>query len=353
MVVLLPLFEGERIRVCSKCPHVGLQSPIRERSSFYVNGRYRSGQTKYAARCRWCSSRKAQDWQERNRAQQRQTRREWYERRKDDEEFREQLRSYNRAHWRRLIDERPAAYEEHKRKRRVKDQRGALSKERATRAREADRMYRRLRAERKGEEIEMAVVPKQLRSGVLLPSAPFQNWLQMLFIEETNYDRTGAKERVAFRIGVAPKRIDEYLALDRVVIDEAPVDRAVRAEGRRTLRDVYPDGPDTLEEREPFACAVRLPLRRTSCGTPGCEARPERGRFCAEHSEQLARFRVELEEEGRLHSANGGSSRQEARRRRGIRQPTCCAPNCWATREPGQRFCWECVEAGFTEEDFG
>lgn len=53
MVVLSPLFEGEKTKVCPQCGTLGIVSPDRERSSFYAHSRKRS---LYRRTCRRCYS---------------------------------------------------------------------------------------------------------------------------------------------------------------------------------------------------------------------------------------------------------------------------------------------------------
>jgi hypothetical protein len=191
VVVLLPMFDGEKTRRC-RCGAIGLRSPIPERSLFYQR----------EALCRTCCYEKVT------------------------------------ARRQRLRD----------------DPRARREAEVEQRRREDARIDRLLEAERAGVPLKLAVTPslQEARTGPLLPISPFRGWLEGLVRGEwavlagEPFAETRATGRVADRLGVSPRTLYRYrFELDEVY--EGMVDHACSRHGGVHILDLYPGLYDEVE----------------------------------------------------------------------------------------------------------
>jgi hypothetical protein len=169
-------------------------------------------------------------------------------------------------------------------------------------------------------------------SGVRVPAAPFQAWLQRLLAEEAASGVSGVRQRVADRVDVTVRNLSKWLKAE--TMDEHTVDRALTAEGSIMLSDLY-DG--TWE-----ALLPRKRPERTVCATPGCEEPVAVRHFCDEHAAVLAGVRAAMAAEDRQFRTT--IKRPHAR-------PTCCAPGCLNPRLAAEAYCDACTDAGWIEED--
>jgi hypothetical protein len=212
--------------------------------------------------------------------------------------------------------------------------------------RDTTRAERDRRAEERSEEAAVKSQPKM--SGVRLPGAPFHAWIRHLETSVSGVRQTDVfdppkkspRQILGERLGISPEGIYRWLHAE--TIDESVVERAAARE-HTTVWQIYEDFAEPP--------VVVEPVERKSCASPGCDVSRNGGRFCHEHAERLAKIRAEFEDDGAIMSANGGATRRKSRAKTS-NTPVCCAPNCWAPREPGERFCGDCVDAGWSEEDY-
>jgi hypothetical protein len=191
-----------------------------------------------------------------------------------------------------------------------------------------------------GESLPFRPQPKGLQVGVPFPLPAFQEWLRMLAREEAHRD--GPTIAVAHRLGVSSRQIRRWTS-GQVGIDEAAVDRLATYDGTTTAEEIrcY---TETLVQ--PRAEAAR------ACANPDCGNPREVGRFCGPCSARLAAIRAEFKAESKAMATLGGASGSESRRNpHRSKVSSCCNPHCWELREVGERFCGECVDAGWVEEE--
>lgn len=200
MVVLLPMLDGESLRLCSKCGLMGLRSPVKPRSSFYPS------KGSFLSECRGCNKKRCIQYQQETGAN-----------RIRMAQYRDRLRKDPEA-WERFLAQQKV-YQQRYRERRESE------------IRERDRF----RQKRK-----VAVVPKNARSGIVLPVAPFREWIQQLLLKEKDQGNEDAERRVSVALGVATRTVRLYLN-DEDEIDECVVDRCCSREGSRMLWELYPE----------------------------------------------------------------------------------------------------------------
>ena len=170
------------------------------------------------------------------------------------------------------------------------------------------------------------------RSGIALPAAPFQEWVESMI------DRGAAKSRVAARLHVSTKRLDELLAAE--TIDEAVVDRAVSAVETVSLVDLYPDGP--LTTSAPSSISARRARRRRECATPDCRSDAVGGRFCEPCKERLDRVGSEIRAEAEAFRSRIGRKNRRA---------MCCVVGCDNPRPPRSNYCRDCESERWDQDD--
>jgi hypothetical protein len=193
-----------------------------------------------------------------------------------------------------------------------------------------------------GESLPFRPQSKQLQVGVPFPLPAFQEWLRMLAREEARFRPENPTVAVAHRLGVSPRRIREWSS-GRAGIDEATVDRLVTYDGTITAEEIrcYAESPSQQQAE------IIRPCANPDCGNPR-----EVGRFCGSCSARLAAIRVEFQGESKAMAAMGGATRAESRRNpHRSKVPSCCNPHCWAPREIGERFCPDCLDLGYVEEE--
>jgi hypothetical protein len=200
MVLLKPLLADERIRVCAKCSHIGIESPVRERSSF--NRRRSRGRVIFCARCRVCEG-----------------------------------TAKAAAHRKRRND--PVRGEEIRRQERKW-------------LREYRQMQRLLEREKRGQ-LPIANTPASARTNLHYPARPIAAIVARLVLEAQENGVRAPEEAVACRMRMSAKRMSDLL--ERLVLDEIQVDKVATAVGLR-IEDLYP-----LEVRE-LAEANRVRMRR-------------------------------------------------------------------------------------------
>lgn len=346
MVVLTPMFEGERMRTC-RCGHIGISSSIPERASFYaVCGHH--------TLCKPCHRRSA--------TAQRQARTE----RRTPEE-RKELRKYQREQ-KRLEMSLPGKRERHaaaqrKSSKRRREQLG----DRAWK--ELSRIDYALRRERNGKPLpSLDQVSKKLSSSrEHLPIRPYRAWVQAMvddvIVAEGDRSDIPTQARVADLLGVPSRRIRSWLH-EYASVSYSTVDRAASRHGGTTVEEIYRDYGDgmtikvmfdpkkgsrlafvvhqwepTKEEdvQEMIAVKVRL------CRSPGCEETPAKeSRFCEEHVEIFARVRQAMSGETEAF--------RKTIKKKGAR-PTCCNPACREPRVRADRYCDTCQAEGWDEDD--
>lgn len=174
-------------------------------------------------------------------------------------------------------------------------------------------------------------------SGVRIDAAPFQRWVRELVVRERAARGPGAAIEmiVAERLGVRTRALYAWLNETSETVDERVVEEAVTAHGAYTVEEIY----DLFAADRP----VRTSLIRRECATPGCcqDRSDSTSRFCVSCGERLARVRGEYEAD---------ASRFRARIGRNGSRPICCNPACGQTRPTGERFCYECRDAGWGDE---
>lgn len=366
MVVLRPLLEGERTRTC-KCGHIGLTSPIPERSSFYP---CRSDdRTRFQARCRRCSVGRGQDRliTDEERAKYRVN----YARRAanlTDEEREEQRRKW-RERKRRQMERDPKG----ERAKRSRVQKAAserrldkLGPKGVREIRRIDRVVRRERNQGKALPPLKEIISTTASSHEKLPIGPFRAWLRYLMEKAPDQEKPNGNTKpygfVATQLGTSSRRFYSWMN-EYKVVDYCTVDRAASREGATTVEEIYrvfgnitlkemsdSRNGDSLafiiyhwspteKEREMQAVAVKV----GSCRSPGCDTTVKEGsRFCVEHNEAFERVRMLMQSET---EAFRGTIK-----RKGMRS-TCCNPACRAPRLASERYCDACVEEGWREED--
>ena len=326
MVLLLPL-EGERIKGCSRCPTVGLVSAIPERSSFYARDRAKG---LFDPQCRECAKAIATAYQRETGAP----------------------RIYQRK-MRAALRRDPAAYEAY-----LAQQRVYGARYRARHGKEINeriRIDRRLKREREGEPMAVVASPRNVTANIEHPMPPFRAWLRRLIALERASGHEAPHKRVAARLKVSDRTLGHWLADPVDTVDEAIIDKAVTAHGGYMLWEILEADYD-----EPDGELEVPPRKRGVCAERGCEE-PTDGRLCRVHaaerfgaglSARLAVIRAEFQDESMAMAAMGGATRAESRRNaHRSKAPSCCNPHCWAPREIGERFCDECVDAGWVEEE--
>lgn len=267
MVVLKPLLEGEFFRTCPKCSHIGLGSPIRERSSFYPDKSKRGA--KYRWNCRWCSRVAARKYEQEHKDHMLQLRREARRRQREQmtPEQREHYLAYGREY-----------YQRKKHDPEFRAKRNALAREwkerNKERLQEDRRIDARLRRERKGlwsppppDESSIA-----RRTAISMPVGPPSKWLNEIVANRT-------KEIIA-RDELPPKAAEQK-AITEIVRDlgtsvrtlysirhaERPVDlgtldRLLTRHGGITLDELYSNYGDgyTIRIATDFSCLrIELP----------------------------------------------------------------------------------------------
>ena len=194
--------------------------------------------------------------------------------------------------------------------------------------------------EANGEALPFRPQSKRLQIGAALPIIPYRAWLRALIREESEGHPQNPHMVVARRLGVSSRRITEWL-YDRDEIDEATVDRVATRDGT-TVLEIYRCYAD-VDKRETRVERV--------CANPDCVHPRTVGRFCGPCSARLAAIRAEFKGESKAMAEMGGATRAESRRNPNRpKVGVCCNPNCWQPREIGERFCDECVDAGWVEE---
>jgi hypothetical protein len=327
MVLLKPMLDGEIIRTCS-CGHIGLGSPVAARASFQM--RSRANPTFYQGQCVFCRRASSRKYHRENRARMTEAARDAYARRvtrRTPEEVEVQ-----RGKWRAAkVAQKERDSVGVREAKRVAQRRfvESLSEDRRGEMLEDRRMNYRLSKEREGEMLTVADPVKTTRYSVLLPVAPFHEWLRGLIAWDAAVNGLGAKRRVAARLGVSERRLTAWFATVGTV-DEALVDRAVSREGSYSLLDVYPEGPDTVTALGSDTCVTN----REECVSPGCSESRTSGRFCVVHAARLARVRAEYDADAMAVRSRIG--------RRGTRS-TCCAIGCLNGWDPAEQFCPECL----------
>lgn len=243
MVVLKPMLEGEHMKTCA-CGHVGLTSPVRERTSFFLSSP-KTG--KYKARCRKCSVRDANayvrglDSQKRARFLKR--RAEWRAKRRLDPAAREAQRLYNHQRW--LKDKQDPALvarkAEAKRKWREKN------KERLQEEARIDNYLRREQAGTWSPPPAPKVI-KPSRTGKYLPVEPVSNWIEeliataeqrrLLLGDDPRTAKNMAVRDVANELGCYTRRI--YACRKKEYsLDVGSVDAMVMNHGKITIEEIY------------------------------------------------------------------------------------------------------------------
>lgn len=250
MVVLKPLFEGERIRVCRECGLVGLGSPERARSSFYRAGRGWRGE------CIWCSRRLREERRqtqrredpEGHREQRRLHQRRWVEKEGNRERRRKVQREYAKRKQREDPEWRARKNEI---QRRYKAKVRQTDPERAEQWRMDARMNHRLRREREGHPLKTPdpapTTAGKGRSVPRLPVGPFARWLDRLVEDEAaklgdfweGDGVEGPESRVANLLGMSKRRLCVYRTRDEPVV-LTTVEDAITRHGSAIFEDVYP-----------------------------------------------------------------------------------------------------------------
>lgn len=367
MVVLKPLLEGERSKTCPKCSHIGIISPVSERSSFYP--RNSDDRTKWNAHCRACNGRVRRKREMENREECARKKRERYHKRRKTmtpEQLEEQRREWRER--RRESSNKPGV----KARRAVANRKyeDKLREERGKEMREDRRIDAMLRNERRGKPLPSLeqVRTQSSRSYEALPIEPFRQWIKSLLdeiivVEGPNAD---AQQRVGALLRTHSRRIYAWLT-EYKSIDYCAVDRAASRHGGTTVEQIYRNYLNgEIKSRsgkgvfafvvyhcEPPTTAVATGERRLgeevlahkvkTCRSPGCDDAPvEESRFCGFHKEVLARIKSELSGEAK--------DFRKTIKKKGQRS-TCCRPGCNEPRISTDRYCDQCYADGWREED--
>lgn len=369
MVVLKPMLRGERERTCRWCGHMGICSPIRERSCWYLKtAKGMEGRTPlFQNRCRFC----------RDTPETREAKRAAYAVRRaaiTDEQLAAQ-----RARWR--SQKRNSLDAEGERERRAAASLRSYSKRRANLG-EAFLENRRIdhvcRLERRGLlKLKSVDEVKNFtgRTHEMLPAEPFRRWLVQrisLAMRENGVREKLARSIVAQDLQTSVRRLYEWTQESMVGVDWFAVDRCVSRHGAVTVADVYrlylngeikarggkgafafvvyhPDPvriameQGTEEEEIEKEEKVYVAQEPTRCRSQGCRDEAANGsRFCGTHTAVLAKVREDLK--------NDAAAFRSTIKKKNMRS-TCCNPSCREPRLPTHRYCGECEAAGWDEDD--
>lgn len=212
MVVLRPMFEGEYVLHC-KCGHVGLGSPILERTSFYKD-RTRTYGLGYRCKCRRCSCSSARKWERANPDQHRRRARAWREE----------------------------------------------NRERIAEERQIDRCLKREKEGKwKPPPAEHNIRGRVKPSGVLLPAEPMNLWVEDLLVQSRKaFQAAGeldslveqkAALAVRQKLGINSRRMWSLRTAELDHVDVLTVDQIVTYHGGVTIEEIYRDyGGYTIAE---------------------------------------------------------------------------------------------------------
>lgn len=326
------------MRVCNKCSHMGLRSPLASRRSFYMR-------CSHCVRCH----------------------RIYYKTRKQKTP----------------VKDRRAAWREEKDRQRSRDPEGFAERQRQTQARYRERHRARIRDDRKirrtlakeqeGVSLKTRDQVKSVNgaSGVKYAAEPFRAWLWTLIREEQRLElgfvpksdsvpKGGIIRKVAATLEVPVRRLYSWMN-EQDEIDEMTLDRACSHHGGIMPWEIYERfakvKPPTLEELVAAEQAGPVICRRPGCNEPAVvilrfrkdkdgndKEEPEVvRRWCGPHGDELEAIRQSLEGEANAFRSRIGKKGKKS---------TCCRPGCMNTRVSTERYCEECQQDGWREEDY-
>jgi hypothetical protein len=274
--------------------------------------------------------------------------------------------------------DRRAGWRDEKARQRARNPEEFAERQRQTQARYRRRHRAQIREDRKINRVlakEQTGVSLKTRekvksvngaSGVKYPVAPFRAWLWTLIREEQcrtmgfvpqadNVPKRGILTKVATTLEVPVRRLYAWMN-ENDEVDEMTLDRACTHHGGIMPREIYESyakvAPPTLAELEAAAKAGPVICRARGCNEPAVvryrfredKDKPEIVRkWCTEHGDALERVREAL-----ANDANAFRSRIGQKGKRS----TCCRPGCFKPRLRTERYCPDCQDDGWREEDY-